>query len=180
MILTAPFRGLTLILLANSSGLARPFSLEAGDVTVSTVRAPVSGNLRALNGRWRITGAVVLAAVLLSAPSQRVAGERQIRPFVGTTFGGMHDLSTPRTLRCEGSRARRGERGVAAGNRRRSTSIGARDTGSFQAGDRRLVLDSRVTTLMGNVVVAAPARENPVRVRPYLSGGAGLMWTHIG
>ena len=27
--------GLTLILLANSSGLARPFSLEAGDVTVS-------------------------------------------------------------------------------------------------------------------------------------------------
>jgi CubicO group peptidase (beta-lactamase class C family) len=35
MILTAPFRGLTLILLANSSGLARPFSLGAGDVTVS-------------------------------------------------------------------------------------------------------------------------------------------------
>ena len=35
MILTAPFRGLTLILSANSSGLARPFSLEAGDVTVS-------------------------------------------------------------------------------------------------------------------------------------------------
>jgi len=35
MILTAPFRGLTLILLANSSGLARPFSLEGGDVTVS-------------------------------------------------------------------------------------------------------------------------------------------------
>jgi CubicO group peptidase (beta-lactamase class C family) len=35
IILTAPTRGLTLILLANSSGLARPFSLEAGDVTVS-------------------------------------------------------------------------------------------------------------------------------------------------
>jgi CubicO group peptidase (beta-lactamase class C family) len=35
MILTAPFRGLTLILSANSSGLARPFSLEAGDITVS-------------------------------------------------------------------------------------------------------------------------------------------------
>jgi hypothetical protein len=35
MILTAPFRGLTLILLANSAGLARPFSLASGDVTVS-------------------------------------------------------------------------------------------------------------------------------------------------
>jgi len=35
MILTVPQRGLTLILLANSSGLARPFDLSAGDVTVS-------------------------------------------------------------------------------------------------------------------------------------------------
>ena len=35
MIITVPRRGLTLILLANSQGLARPFSLSAGDVTVS-------------------------------------------------------------------------------------------------------------------------------------------------
>ena len=35
MIVTAPRRGVTLILVANSSGLARPFSLEAGDLTVS-------------------------------------------------------------------------------------------------------------------------------------------------
>src|SRR5437762_1460887 len=35
MILILPRRGLTLILLANSQGLARPFALSAGDVTVS-------------------------------------------------------------------------------------------------------------------------------------------------
>ncbi|MCU1382851.1 MAG: hypothetical protein JWL71_1548, partial [Acidobacteria bacterium] len=35
MIITLPQRGLTMILLANSSGLARPFDLSAGDVTVS-------------------------------------------------------------------------------------------------------------------------------------------------
>jgi CubicO group peptidase (beta-lactamase class C family) len=35
MIITVPRRGLTLILLANSQGLTRPFSLSAGDVTVS-------------------------------------------------------------------------------------------------------------------------------------------------
>jgi CubicO group peptidase (beta-lactamase class C family) len=35
MIIMLPQRGLTLILLANSSGLARPFDLSAGDVTVS-------------------------------------------------------------------------------------------------------------------------------------------------
>jgi CubicO group peptidase (beta-lactamase class C family) len=35
MIIVLPRRGLTLILLANSQGLARPFALSAGDVTVS-------------------------------------------------------------------------------------------------------------------------------------------------
>jgi CubicO group peptidase (beta-lactamase class C family) len=35
MIITVPRRGVTLILLANSQGLARPFGLSAGDVTVS-------------------------------------------------------------------------------------------------------------------------------------------------
>ena len=35
MIITLPQRGLTLILLANSPGLARPFELSAGDITVS-------------------------------------------------------------------------------------------------------------------------------------------------
>jgi CubicO group peptidase (beta-lactamase class C family) len=35
MVLTAPRRSLTVILMANSDGLAKPFSLAAGDVTVS-------------------------------------------------------------------------------------------------------------------------------------------------
>lgn len=35
LVLSVPGRGLTLILLANSQGLSRPFSLAAGDVTVS-------------------------------------------------------------------------------------------------------------------------------------------------
>jgi CubicO group peptidase (beta-lactamase class C family) len=35
LILTLPQRGLTLILLANSQGLSRPFDLAAGDITVS-------------------------------------------------------------------------------------------------------------------------------------------------
>jgi len=35
MIVTAPARGLTLVLLANSNGLVKPFGLSAGDLTVS-------------------------------------------------------------------------------------------------------------------------------------------------
>ena len=33
--ITVPGRGLTLILLANSNGLVKPFDLAAGDITVS-------------------------------------------------------------------------------------------------------------------------------------------------
>ena len=35
MVMMAPRRGLTLILIANGEGLARPFALSAGDITVS-------------------------------------------------------------------------------------------------------------------------------------------------
>jgi hypothetical protein len=35
MIVSVPGRGLTMILLANSQGLARPFSLASGNITVS-------------------------------------------------------------------------------------------------------------------------------------------------
>jgi CubicO group peptidase (beta-lactamase class C family) len=35
IIITVPTRGITVVLLANSSGLARPFQLAAGDVMVS-------------------------------------------------------------------------------------------------------------------------------------------------
>jgi CubicO group peptidase (beta-lactamase class C family) len=35
MVITAPRRGMTLILVANSDGLTRPFTLSAGDITVS-------------------------------------------------------------------------------------------------------------------------------------------------
>ena len=35
LVLTLPARGITLILVANSDGLAKPASLAAGDVTVS-------------------------------------------------------------------------------------------------------------------------------------------------
>ena len=36
LIVTLPRRGLTLILLANSDGLSKPFALAAGDLSVST------------------------------------------------------------------------------------------------------------------------------------------------
>ena len=47
--------------------------------------------------------------------------------------------------------------------------------GFFESGDKNLVLDSRVTTFSGNVVVAAPHRLTEYSLRPYIVGGGGLM-----
>jgi hypothetical protein len=46
--------------------------------------------------------------------------------------------------------------------------------GFFEAG-KNLVRSSRVTTITGNVVVAAPHRLTEYSLRPYFVGGAGLM-----
>ena len=41
LVMTLPARGITLVLVANSDGLAKPATLAAGDITVVAVRASV-------------------------------------------------------------------------------------------------------------------------------------------
>ena len=47
--------------------------------------------------------------------------------------------------------------------------------GYFESDGKHLVRGSRVTTIAGNVVMAAPHRLTEYSLRPYLVGGAGLM-----
>ena len=49
----------------------------------------------------------------------------------------------------------------------------------FQSGDQHLVVDSSVTTLTGNFVVALPRHLTQYTLRPYVVGGAGLMHASI-
>lgn len=131
-----------------------------------------------MNDKWTITWRVGLAIVVLSASSRAMAGERQIRPFVGVTFGGSTTIvpvasSVPKPHGVIGASA------VWLGEFVGVDVDFAHVPGFFQSGERGLVLDSRVTTLMGNVVVAAPAQKTQYGLRPYLAGGAGLMWIHI-
>jgi hypothetical protein len=132
-----------------------------------------------LNVTWTITWCVVLPTALLTTPSRAIAGERQIRPFVGTTFEGATTFIDSENAVGKAHALV----GVNAVWLREIFGVEvdlAHANRFFQAGDRRLVLDSRVTTLMGNVVVAAPARKTQYGLRPYLAGGAGIMWVHIG
>src|SRR4029079_844306 len=47
--------------------------------------------------------------------------------------------------------------------------------GFLEAGDKHLVLHSRVTTICGNVVLAAPRRLTEYSLRPYVVAGGGMM-----
>jgi outer membrane protein with beta-barrel domain len=116
----------------------------------------------------------VTAAVLLLACGRAGASDRQLRPYVGATFGG----STPFV-----------DLESAAGNVHPAIGIDAMFLGELfgvdidvadvpgflESGDLHLVLHSRVTTVCGNVVVAAPRRLTEYSLRPYFVAGGGLM-----
>jgi hypothetical protein len=122
-------------------------------------------------------------AMCLLAPST-AAAEWQLRPFIGFTFGGATTFQDP-------------EKAIGTQNAVVGISGGwlgeifgleadlARAPGFFQTdalGDLSSptladaeVVTSAVTTLTGNVVIALPARLAGYGLRPYFSGGAGLM-----
>jgi len=130
-----------------------------------------------MRGRDVARRLVVLAAGVLLMSGHAAAADRQIRAFAGVTFGG----ATP-FLDLE----------AAAGKPHPAIGVDAMFLGELfgadldladvpgflEAGDRNLVLNSRVTTLCGNVVLAAPHRLTEYFVRPYIVAGGGLMRVH--
>ncbi len=117
---------------------------------------------------------VALAAGLLLASAGTEAADRQIRPFIGATFARSTTFVDPEdaigkpSLAIGGSAVFLGEVFGA--------EVDVSDApGFFESGNRHLVLYSRVTTISGNVVVAAPHRLTEYSLRPYVVGGAGLM-----
>ena len=120
----------------------------------------------------------VLVAGLLSWPWPASAADKQIRPFVGVTFGGATTLVDLENAA--------GQPHVAVGVNAAwlGEIVGvevdaANMPGFFQSRNQHLVLGSRVTTITGNVVVAAPRRLTEYRVRPYFVGGLGVMQVRI-
>lgn len=118
-------------------------------------------------------------ALWLLAPVSASA-EWQVRPFIGFTFGGATTFVDP-------------EKAIGTKNSIVGVSGGwlgeifglevdfGRAPGFFQTESKTdsvigaVVLTSAVTTLTGNIVIALPRRMAGYGLRPYFSGGAGLM-----
>ena len=127
----------------------------------------------------RVRGAarrpMVLVAGLLLMSARPHAADRQIRPFVGATFGGGTTFVDPEKAVGKPNPAI-GASAVFLGEVFGAEVDIADAPGFFESGDnQQLVLRSRVTTISGNVVVAAPHRLTEYSLRPYFVGGAGLV-----
>jgi hypothetical protein len=123
------------------------------------------------------TGWIAITLALLTPTSARA--EWQVRPFIGFTFGSSTSFVDPETA-IDNQNAIYGASGGWLGEIFGLEADFGRAPGFFQteeAPDLRdpLVIQSAVTTLTGNVVIAVPRRMAGYGLRPYFSGGAGLM-----
>jgi hypothetical protein len=125
-------------------------------------------------------------ALWLMAPAP-AAAEWQVRPFLGFTFGGATTFQDPEGA-IDSQNAVVGvsggwlgeifgleaDFGRAPGFFQRDEDTDARQVNSDPDPVAKLV-SSAVTTLTGNVVIAVPRRIAGYGLRPYFSGGAGMM-----
>ena len=117
---------------------------------------------------------VVLLLGLVVVSARTDAADRQIRPFIGVTFGGGTTFVDPE-LAVGKPNVAIGAGAVFLGDVFGAEVDVADAPGFFEFNDQHLVLYSRVTTISGNVIVAAPRRLTEYSLRPYVVGGAGLM-----
>jgi hypothetical protein len=115
---------------------------------------------------------MMLLAVLAAVPA--AAGERQLRPFFGATFGGSTTYVDPETASGTWNPVI-GISGVFLGELFGAEVDMFDAPGFFETGDKELVRNSHVVGVTGNVIVAAPHRLTEYSLRPYLVAGVGLM-----
>jgi len=118
--------------------------------------------------------ALVLGAAFLLLSTAAFAADRQLRPFIGTTFAGSTTIVDPE-LAVGSPNITIGGSAVFLGELFGADIDVADVPGLFESGNQNLVRSSRVTTITGNLVIAAPHRLTEYALRPYIVAGGGLM-----
>jgi hypothetical protein len=122
--------------------------------------------------------ACLIVTLMLLAPAAARA-EWQVRPFIGYSFGGVTSFVDPEDA-IDNQNVVWGASGGWLGEVFGFEADMGRAPGFFQTEESNLppelkVLESAVTTLTGNVIIAMPRRMAGYGLRPYFAGGAGLM-----
>jgi hypothetical protein len=122
-----------------------------------------------------VPSAPVLAALLLVGSTRASAADRQVRPFVGATFAGSTTFVPVVEETVTGPNLALGANAAWLGEIFGVEADVADVPGLFGSGENNLVRSSRVTTISGNLIIAAPHRLTEYALRPYAVVGGGVM-----
>jgi hypothetical protein len=122
--------------------------------------------------RRRLSVAILLT---LCSPAAEARADWLITPFIGTSLAGETTFLV--FEEGAGSRMTLGASVALLGSGVLGVEADVGHTPKFFEGDdpRGLILTSRVTTISGNVLLAAPLAFTRESLRPYLLGGLGLV-----
>ena len=121
---------------------------------------------------WTKLGIGCVGLILSASPA---AAEWQFVPMVGVTFNAettLPDLDSGASVRHKnlGGAVRWLSSGIFG-----VEAMGLWVPGFFGSDAGNLVKESRVLTIMGNVVITAPRRWTEYNLRPFVSGGVGFL-----
>ena len=122
------------------------------------------------------------ALVLLVSPAAGSAQNLLIIPYIGVKVAGHTNIVDPASP-LEPAGATKQTFGVSAvllGDSLLGLEADFEHTAHFfERGTGKLISQSNVTSLMGNVVIAVPRQFTQDSLRPYVVGGVGLLHAHI-
>jgi len=124
--------------------------------------------------------AIACCCALLALTPRAAAAEWHLTPMVGLTFAGNtsivdFELATDKVHRQFGGAVTLLGSGLLG-----VETVVVYTPGFFQTGDLDLVPDSRSFGWVGNVVLTTPRRWTEYGLRPFVSGGMGLLRASVG
>lgn len=129
--------------------------------------------------RTAVLRVLALSAVVLAGTARTARAEWHFTPMMGfTTFGNTSLVDL------EGATGKRhlhlgGSASLLGGGILGAEVLTLWTPGFFETGDLDLIVNSRTITAMGNVVITAPRRWTEYSLRPFISGGLGVMHAHV-
>lgn len=118
---------------------------------------------------------LALCCILLLAPARIAAAEWHITPMLGLTMLGSTTLHDPELATDQRHWNLGGSVSLLGSGIFGAEVLTIWTPGFFERDDLDFVSNSRTVSVMANVVITAPQRWTEYSLRPYVSGGLGLM-----
>lgn len=121
-----------------------------------------------------LTRLAACAAFILAVPGM-AAAEWHFTPMLGTTFLGRTSLVDLEAATGQRHKNLGGSIALLGGGTLGVEGFFVWTPGFFETGDQDLIRSSRSLALMGNVMLTTPRRWTEYTLRPFVSGGFGLL-----